>query len=272
MTDRPFRDALDALRSRIGVSPEVFWVLGSGLGGLADGVEGAVSIPFDEVPGFPRSRIPGHAGRLVNGTLEGRRVLVQAGRFHLYEGHPPEVIVAPLRLAADLGARIVILTNAAGGIRRDLVPGSLLLLEDHLNLMGRDPLVGTVGEQETRFPDLSSPFDTGLQDLARSVAADQGIPLRRGVYAGVLGPSYETPAEVRFLERAGADAVGMSTVPEAIAAAARGLSVLGLSVITNRAAGMGTSLLTHEEVLAVGREAGGRLGDLIRGVVRGLVA
>jgi purine-nucleoside phosphorylase len=266
----PFHEALGALQHRIVDPPELFLVLGSGLSGLAEGMEGAVSVPFEEVPGFPRVGVAGHAGRIVSGVLEGKRALVQAGRFHFYEGHSPEVVVAPLRLSAALGARVVILTNAAGGIRRDLEPGSLLLLDDHLNLMGRNPLVGPVREGENRFPDMSSPFDPALQALAREVATDLRIPLSRGVYAGVLGPSYETPAEIRFLERAGADAVGMSTVPEAVTAAALGLRTLGFSLITNRAAGTGGGQLRHEEVLEVGREAGGRLERLIRGVVRGL--
>lgn len=272
MTAPSIPRALNSLRDRMGESPEIFMVLGSGLGGLVENVEGAVSIPLEEIPGFPRVGVTGHAGCLVGGVLGGKRVLIQAGRYHFYEGHPPGVVVAPLRVAAALGARMVILTNAAGGIRRDLEPGALLLLEDQLNLMARNPLVGPGREKEARFPDLTSLFDPGLKALAWQVAADMKIPLARGVYAGVLGPSYETRAEIQLLERMGADAVGMSTVPEAVTAAALGLRVLALSLITNRATGMGGSFLAHEEVLQVGREAGGVMANLIRGVVRALGA
>jgi len=264
----PFDDALGAIRRRVDGAPEVFVVLGSGLSGLGDRVSEAISIPFGSVPGFPAAGVTGHAGQLISGVMEGKRVLLQAGRFHFYEGHSAEIVVAPIRLAAALGARAAILTNAAGGIRRDLGPGSLLLLDDHINLMSSNPLVGPVREGETRFPDMSSPYHGSFQDLATAVADRMGIPLTRGVYAGVLGPSYETPAEIRSLKRMGADAVGMSTVPEAIAAAALGLRVLGISLITNRAAGLGGNSLDHAEVLEVGREAGGRLEQLVRGFLR----
>jgi purine-nucleoside phosphorylase len=200
--------------------------------------------------------------------MEGRWVLFQAGRFHFYEGHPADLVVAPVRLAAALGVKSVILTNAAGGIARGLGPGALMLLDDHLNLMGRSPLAGPVRAGEARFPDLVDPYDPPLQARALKVAGELGIPLYRGVYAAVLGPSYETPAEVRFLEKAGAHAVGMSTVPEAITAAALGLPVLGISLITNRAAGLGGETLDHQEVLDVGREAGGRMEQLLRALIR----
>jgi purine-nucleoside phosphorylase len=200
---------------------------------------------------------------LVSGHVEGIWVLFQAGRFHFYEGHDPAVVVAPVRLAARLGAQTVILTNAAGSVKPELEPGSIMLLEDHLNLMSRSPLSGPVEEGEERFPDMSAPYDAGLQDLATELAGERGIPLSRGVYAAILGPSYETPAEVRFLRGAGADAVGMSTVPEAIAARALGMRILAFSLITNHAAGMATEPLHHEEVLEMGRVAGGRLRELI---------
>jgi len=259
----PLQDALGFLRDNLPERPEVFLVLGSGLGALADGVRNGVSFPFHAIPGFPDSGVSGHAGRMVAGRLGGRPVLVQSGRFHLYEGYDPEVVVAPVRLAAHLGAGTVLLTNAAGGISRDLGPGSILLLKDHINFMGRSPLAGPVHNGEERFPDLGEPYDEDLRDLARDVAAELGIPLREGVYAAVLGPSYETPAEIGFLARAGADAVGMSTVPEAIAARALGLRVLAFSLVTNRAAGLSSKPLRHDEVLAVGRKAGQRLASLI---------
>jgi purine-nucleoside phosphorylase len=263
----PLAEARAVLRERVPEEPEVFLVLGSGLGGVADGISDPVSISFEEIPGFLRVGVVGHAGRFVGGTLLGRRVLVQSGRFHFYEGHPASLIVAPVRLAATLGARVVILTNAAGGIRPDLVPGSILLLDDHLNLQERSPLLGPVEEGEERFPDMSAPYDEELQSLAREVAAELGIPLSRGTYAAVLGPSYETPAEVRMFRRAGADAVGMSTVPEVIVSRASGMKVLAFSLITNLAAGLGSGTLDHQEVLEVGSSAGGKLEALIRGVI-----
>jgi len=235
---------------------------------LVEGVADAVSIPFHDVPGFPRAGVAGHAGRLVFGALEGRPILIQAGRFHFYEGHPAELVVAPVRLAAALGVKSVILTNAAGGIARGLGPGALMLLDDHLNLMGRSPLAGRVQDGEARSADMAAPYHPALQSRALAVAGTLEIPLERGVYAAVLGPSYETPAEVRFLEKVGAHAVGMSTVPEAIAAAALGLPVLGISLITNRAAGPGGAALDHRDVLEVGRAAGGRLERLLRALIR----
>jgi len=256
-------EALKALRERIPERPDVFLVLGSGLGDLAEGVTEGVSIPFDEIPGFPEPGVAGHAGRLVGGRVEGKGVLFQAGRFHFYEGHAPGVVVAPVRLAAQLGARTVILTNAAGSISQELSPGSILLLDDHINLMGRHPLVGPVVDGEERFPEMSAPYDPELQSLALELAREKGIPLSRGTYAAVLGPSYETPAEIRFLRRAGADAVGMSTVPEAITARALGMRVLAFSLITNQAAGLGPGPLHHDEVLEMGRAGGGRLKKLV---------
>jgi purine-nucleoside phosphorylase len=245
----------------------VFVVLGSGLGGLADEVRDPQTIPFRQIPGFPSVGVAGHAGRLVSGTVEGRRVLMQAGRFHFYEGHPASVVVAPIRIAAGLGAKTVILTHAAGGIHSSLSPGSILLLDDHLNLMSRSPLAGPAVEGEIRFPDMSRPYDAELQELAQDAALELGIHMSRGTYAAVLGPSYETPAEVRFCQRAGAHAVGMSTVPEAITARALGLRVLAFSLITNRAAGMGGGPLNHGDVLETGKGAGGRLKALVRTVI-----
>lgn len=261
------REALEAVLEKIPERPDVFLVLGSGLSGLAEGVTNGVSIPFDEVPGFPKPGVAGHAGRLVSGRVEGKRVLFQAGRFHFYEGHASGVVVAPVRLAAHLGAKTVILTNAAGSIAPGLSPGSLLLLDDHINLMGRSPLAGPVADGEESFPDMSAPYDKGLQGLALELARERGIPLSRGTYAAVLGPSYETPAEIGFLRMVGADAVGMSTVPEAITARALGMRVLAFSLITNQAAGLGSGLLHHDEVLEVGKVAGGQLGELIRGIL-----
>lgn len=266
-TDDSLELALALLRSRLPGSPRVLIVLGSGLGGLMDEVEDPLELAFSEIPGFPGAGVAGHAGRWLGGRLGRTTVLLQSGRYHFYEGHPAEVVVAPIRLAARLGVRIVILTNAAGGISPELRPGSIMLLDDHQNHQGRSPLAGPVAEGEARFPDLSAPFDVALQQLAMDVAGRERIRLQRGTYAAVLGPSYETPAEVRYLRRLGADAVGMSTVPETIVAVALGLKVVGFSLITNRAAGTGSETLNHADVLAIGSEAGPRLQRLIKALI-----
>jgi purine-nucleoside phosphorylase len=268
----PLEEAGAYLEERMASKPEVFLVLGSGLGGVAEGLADPVSVPFGDVPGFPDAGVVGHAGTFLSGSLEGRSVLVQSGRFHFYEGHPASLVVAPIRLAASLGARFAVVTNAAGGIRPDLSPGSILLLDDHLNLQDRNPLVGPVLDGEQRFPDMSAPYDPGLQELALEVAAGLEIPLSRGTYAALLGPSYETPAEVRYFRECGAHAVGMSTVPEVIVARARGLRVLAFSLITNLAPGLAQGVLDHQEVLDMGRLVGDRLANLIREVVARLPA
>lgn len=264
------REATEYLRGRLPEAPEALLVLGSGLSGLAALVESPVEIPFEDVPGLPGVGVGGHSGRYLAGRLEGKPVLLQAGRYHLYEGHPPEIVCAPVRIARRLGAGTVILTNAAGAIAPRLSVGAIMLLNDHLNLQWRSPLVGAVLEGEERFPDMSAPYDPELQKIAMAAAGDLGIPLEPGVYAAVLGPSYETAAEIRMLAGLGADAVGMSTVPEVLAARAGGMRVLAFSLITNRATGLRTDPLGHEEVLEVGRRAGVELERLLRRIVRDL--
>ena len=248
-------------------SANVAIVLGSGLGSVADTVQSAIRIPLSAIPGFPKPAAPGHKGELVAGTLEGVPVLVQSGRFHLYEGHAPQVAALPVRVFARLGIRTLILSNAAGGIRSTFRPPTLMLIADHINLMFRNPLQGPLEDGEQRFPDMSDPYARELRALAREVALQQKIGLEEGVYAALLGPSYETPAEIRMLARLGADAVGMSTVPEVIVARARGIRCLGFSSITNVAAGLSGEPLSHEEVLAAGSRVAGQLGALLRGVV-----
>jgi purine-nucleoside phosphorylase len=248
----------------------VLLVLGSGLGGLAARVAGAERIPYRDIPGFPEPTVAGHAGELVLGTLAGRDVMVQGGRFHVYEGHDAAVSAAAIRWAAGRGARTVLLTNAAGGIRRTFRPGTLMLVADHLNVTFRSPLTGRVRNGELRFPDMSDPWDPALRALARRVAAARGIALEEGVYGGVLGPNYETPAEIRMLERMGADAVGMSTVAEVTAARALGLRCLGISTITNLAAGLSATPLSHDDVMAVAAGVRERLGALVEGIVGAL--
>lgn len=264
--------AVAAVGERLGdLRPRVAIVLGSGLGALARAVESAVTVPYGEIPGFPPSAVAGHSGELVVGRLEGVPVVLQSGRFHLYEGHAPETVALPIRLFAALGVEILIVTNAAGGLRLTFAPPVLMLIADHINLLWRNPLFGPVAEGETRFPDMSAPYDAGLRAIARHVARDAGIALEEGVYAAVLGPSFETPAEIRMLQRIGADAVGMSTVPEVLVARARGLRVLGVSTIANYGAGITPNRLTHEEVLEAGRQASHDLETLVRGVLRAAV-
>ena len=271
MSDRPHgaAEALAAarvIRGRIGdFSPLVAIVLGSGLGGLADEIENATSINYRDVPGFPAATVAGHAGKLIAGSLRGVPVLALSGRFHLYEGHDASLAGYPVRVMHALGARTLIVSNAAGGVNRSFAPGDLMLIRDHINLMFRNPLVGPLEEGDLRFPDMSSPYDPRLADIARDVAREQGIPLREGVYAGLLGPQYETAAEVRMLGVLGADAVGMSTVPEVILARHAGLRVAAVSAITNLAEGMGGEELSHEQTL---RNADLAARDLTRLVAR----
>lgn len=260
--------AARALRERLGIDPEILLVLGSGLGHLVDAVVDPVVVPFAELPGYPATSVVGHAGRYVGGRIGERAVLLQAGRFHLYEGHAPEVVAAPVRVAAALGIEVVVLTNAAGGVDPELEPGDLVLIEDHINFMFRSPLVGAVREGEGRFPDMSAPYDPELCALALRAADSVGVPLRVGVYAAMLGPSFETAAEVRMLGTMGADVVGMSTVPEVIAARARGLRCLAFSVVTNKGTGLSDVPQTHEEVMEVGRRAGRALGRILAELLR----
>ena len=262
------RVAADAIRTQIGsLEPAAAIVLGSGLGALANDIDAVARIPFRAIPGFPESSVVGHAGEVIAGTLCGTPMLALAGRFHAYEGHDIRLAALPARVAHALGARILIVSNAAGGINRLWQPGDLMLIRDHINLMFRNPLIGTVEEGDLRFPDMSEPYDDGLVSLARRVAAEQGILLREGVYAALLGPAYETPAEVRMLEVLGADAVGMSTVPEVIVARAIGMRVLGVSCITNLACGLSATPISHDEVLEVTSRAAVRFTALVRGVV-----
>jgi purine-nucleoside phosphorylase len=243
--------AAEMLRERIGGTIDTALILGSGLGGLADRIDSPVSIPYRAIPGFPASSVAGHAGRFVAGNLGARRVLVAAGRYHLYEGHSPDTVAMPVRVMHACGVRTLFVSNAAGGINRALRPGDLMVIEGHLNLMGRTPLAGAPRPGETRFPDMSAPYDPVLIRLLRDAALECGIPVTSGVYAALVGPAYETPAEIRMLERLGADAVGMSTVPEVLVARALGMSVAGVSCITNLAAGMSDAPLAHADVLAI---------------------
>ncbi len=266
------REAAGAIRARVGdalggEAPVAGIIVGSGLGGLAGRIEGAVTVPYAEIPGFPESTVVGHAGTLIAGRLAGRPVVALAGRFHMYEGHDASLAGFPARVLHALGAPVMIVSNAAGGLRRTFQAGDLMLIADHMNLMFRNPLIGALEEGDTRFPDMSDPYDRALRALAREVAEGQGIALQEGTYIALLGPTYETPAEVRMFERLGGDAVGMSTVPEVIVAKAMGMQVLGISCITNLACGIATHPLSHAEVLETGARVASKFEGLIEGVV-----
>jgi purine-nucleoside phosphorylase len=260
--------AADAVRRRDGRRPRLGLVLGSGLGSLGDQIDAATAIPYAEIPGLTPTTVSGHAGRLVLGELEGESVAVLQGRLHLYEGHPAARVVLPTLLLWRLGVTGLILTNAAGGISPAFGEGALMLIADHINLTGQNPLTGPedrrVGQ---RFVDLTDAYDPAWRATARRVAAEAGVPLHEGVYLGLTGPSFETPAEIRMAARLGADAVGMSTVLETIMARAVGLRVLGLSCITNLAAGLGGPI-SHEDVSRVAARVGERFATLVRGIVR----
>jgi len=263
--------AAEAIRRRMmGRRPEVAITLGSGLGGLADRITDAVRIPYREIPGFHAPSVEGHKGELVVGQLGGKTVLAQSGRFHMYEGYSASESVLPVRTFGVLGINTLIVTNAAGGVNRAFGPGTIMLITDHINLSGRTPLEGPVMAGEQRFPDMTTPYDAELRGLARTVADREGIAMAEGVYLALLGPSYETSAEVRMLAVLGADAVGMSTAVEVIAARARGMRCLGFSTVTNAATGTTTELLSHAEVMEVAGQAGNRVATIIEGVIAAL--
>ncbi|MDE2652620.1 MAG: purine-nucleoside phosphorylase [Gemmatimonadota bacterium] len=268
----PIAECARAVLKRGGVRPEVHIVLGSGLGGVAERMEDAVAVPFGDLPGFPEASVSGHEGCFLIGRIEGTPVLLQSGRFHFYEGFGAEIVAAPVRVGRALGAGTLFLTNASGGIRSDLAPGALMLVDDHINLGFQAPLAGPLHPGEERFPDMSRPYDGELMAFAEEVALAAGIRLTRGVYGWVGGPNFETPAEVLALRAAGADVVGMSTVPEAIVARAGGQRVLAISVVTNRAAGLGLEVVDHEEVMAWGAVAGEKVAVLLEELVPLLAA
>ena len=264
--------ALDRIE-RAGAGPiEVAMVLGSGLSVLADHLEDPVRVPYREIDGFPRSTVPGHAGNFVVGTLEGRAVGMAQGRFHLYEGYEAREVVLPIRVLHALGARALLVTNAAGSLDRRRPPGTLMAIRDQMNLQFANPLAGShpTGRTARMMVERTETYDPGLLALLHATALEQTIRLREGVYAGLPGPTYETPAEIRFLKRAGADAVGMSTVGEAVAAASLGMPVAGVSLLTNYAAGLTRRHLTHDEVTRVAERTRHRLERLVRGFVRRL--
>src|SRR5215212_8451871 len=267
-------EAVDAIRRRTSYRPRVGLILGSGLNGLADSVQKADIIPYGELPNWPVSTVQGHAGRLVIGELEGQTALVMQGRIHFYEGYSMSQITLPVRVMLRLGLEVMFVTNAAGGVNPDFSPGDVMLITDNLNLigmMGGNPLMGpNIDELGPRFPDMSQAYDRKLMDLARQIASNENIPLREGVYCALSGPSFEGPADLRFLRGIGADAVGMSTVPEVIVARHGGMRVMGLSGISNKANLDGSTATTHEEVIEAGKIITPKIEKIIRGVLRSL--
>ncbi len=267
------QEAVAAIRERTALEPAVGLVLGSGLGGLAEAVEDRVEIPYADIPGWPVSTAVGHAGVLVLGSVDGVPLVVMRGRAHLYEGVGADRAVFGVRVLGRLGIGTLVVTNAAGAIRETFEPGQLVLISDHVNLQGTSPLVGPNDDSlGPRFPDMSDAYDRDLRDAAKEAASRLGIEVGEGVYGAWLGPQFETPAEIRYLRAIGCDLAGMSTVPEVVAARHMGLRCLGISVVTNMAAGVTEGKLGHEEVLAVGAEAGPRLTALLRELLPTLAA
>jgi purine-nucleoside phosphorylase len=262
------QEAVAYIQPKLTEKPTIGLVLGSGLGVLADEIENPVVIPYHEIPGFTVSTVVGHKGQLVIGKLQGKQVVAMQGRFHYYEGHELDAVVFPIRVMKQLGVETIIVTNAAGGINESYKPGNLMLIADHINMTFRNPLIGpnddTLGP---RFPDMSEAYSKSLRAVAKEVAAELGITLQEGVYVGLLGPSYETPAEIRMLRILGGDAVGMSTVPEVIAARHMGMNVLGISCISNMAAGILEQPLSHDEVMETTERVKAQFLSLVNGIV-----
>lgn len=269
MTAAQIKEAAAYIAGRVQVKPEIGLIMGSGLGVLGDHIENAVTIDYSEIPHFPVSTVEGHAGELLVGTLSGRTVLLMRGRFHMYEGYGPQLTAFPVRVMKALGVTTLLVTNAAGGVNLGYEAGNLMLISDHLNMTGKNPLIGpNDNELGVRFPDMSEAYSKRLRAIARETAAKQGLKLQEGVYAGLLGPSYETPAEIRMLRVLGADAVGMSTVAEVIAARHSGIEVLGISCISNMAAGVLDQPLSHDEVMETTERVKAEFLALVKELIR----
>lgn len=262
------KEAAQFIETKMQVKPEIGLILGSGLGVLGDYIEDAVVIPYKDIPNFPLSTVEGHAGELMIGTISRKAVVLMRGRFHMYEGYGPEVTAFPVHVMKALGVKYLIVTNAAGGINLDFASGNLMLISDHLNLTGKNPLIGRNDtEIGPRFPDMSEAYSKRLRSIAKEIATEKGITVVEGVYAGLLGPSYETPAEIRMLRILGADAVGMSTVAEVIAARHCGIEVVGISCISNMAAGILDQPLSHDEVIETTNRVKSQFLELVTSLI-----
>jgi purine-nucleoside phosphorylase len=263
------KEACEYIKSKISGIPEIALILGSGLGSLAEEVENKIEIKYSDIPHFPVSTVAGHAGQFVYGSLEGKKVIMMQGRFHFYEGYDVKTVTFPVRVLKMLGAEKLIVTNAAGGVNTDFNPGDLMLITDCINFSGANPLIGrNLDEFGPRFPDMSSPFNRDLINVALEAAKEQGVEIRRGTYFMFSGPNYETPAEIRMVRTLGGDAVGMSTVTEVIAANHSGMKVLGISCITNMAAGILDQPLNHEEVIETSNRVKDNFKKLVRGIIK----
>ena len=261
-------EAADFIKSRINFAPEIAIILGSGLGPLAKEVEEPVVLKYGDIPHFKASTVAGHAGELLAGSISGKKVLVMNGRFHFYEGHPIETVTLPIRVFARLGIKKLIVTNAAGGIKDSLKPGSIMLINDHLSFFCKSPLIGpNLDEFGPRFKDMTEVYTRALRELAKECARENGIETDEGVYCYMTGPQYETPAEIRAIRTIGGDAAGMSTVPEAIVARHCGMEILGISLITNKAAGLGGAELSHAEVQDIAKKAEQNMVTLVKSTV-----
>ncbi len=262
---------VEAIRNRVGDAPQIGVILGTGLGGLGEKIEQAQAIPYDSVPHFPRATVEGHKGQLVFGRIGGKRVVVMEGRFHVYEGYTAQQVTYPVRVMRALGAEVLIVSNAAGGMNPKFAAGDLMVIADHINLMGINPLIGPNDDRlGLRFPDMSAPYDEPLIRLAERIAKEASIRLHRGVYVGVAGPNLETRAEYRFLRGIGADAVGMSTIPEVLVAIHSGMRVFGLSCITDVCIPETLKPAVLEEILKIANEAEPRLTHLVSKIIEGI--
>ena len=265
---KKFAETKKYISNAITDEPEIGIILGSGLGFLVEEIQNPILLPYNDIPHFPVTTVEGHKGQLAIGKFENKNVVMMQGRFHYYEGYSMEDVVYPVRVMGQLGIKNLIITNAAGGVNVDFQPGDLMLIKDHINLMGANPLIGpNIKQFGDRFPDMSEAYNPVLREIAVSTAKDLAINIQDGVYAGVTGPSYETPAEIRYLRTIGADAVGMSTVPEVIIANHMGINVLGISCITNMAAGVLPEKLNHDEVVETANKAKDTFIKLVKGVV-----
>ena len=261
--------AVEFIEAKMDFKPDILLILGSGLGVLAEEISDKKVLKYEDIPNFPVSTVEGHAGQFVFGKLEGKKVVAMQGRFHYYEGYSMQEIALPIRVMYKLGARKLIVTNAAGGINRNFKPGNFMIIQDHINLMGDNPLKGeNIEEFGPRFPDMSEVYNKQLRELAENVALENKINTVKGVYCGLSGPSYETPAEIRYLRSSGGDAVGMSTVPETITANHMGMDILGISCITNMAAGVLPKPLDHKEVMEIAEKVKPKFSKLIRGILK----
>ena len=265
MTQDLIASGVAAVKARIEDFPKTAIVLGSGLGRFASALSGAISIPYGDIPGFSRSTVVGHSGNLIAGEMSGQRIAVMQGRIHAYEGHSGAAIATPIRILKRLGVERLILTNAAGGLRLEMAPGSLVIIEDHINFSQFNPLIGPNDDSfGPRFPDMTDPYDPDLRTMLEQAARETGVVVKKGVYMFAMGPNFETAAEIRMYSKLGADIVGMSTVPECLVARHCGMKVAGISIVTNHAAGIASEPLTHAETLATAELAGQGLEQLLR--------